>query len=208
MGVGRVGVCCVAGEDPGAGRSRNLGALRTEQAPRIAGLGWGRNWAADLSVHGKQLEEAERTASGGPACHPGCPRPSRSGTCVPSVSSYLAVGSWLVDFRVPGGRWRRRRREKRERFHPFRVGEEQMKSSVSRPRGESPQDSPDLTLPSAQCHGATWNKAEFRLYGAKAEGKEKPPPQRPRSWWPQTSISDIYSGDSQRTTWLNSQEPW
>lgn len=48
LGVGRVGVCCVAGGDLGAGRSRNLGALGTEQAPRIAGLGWGRNWAADL----------------------------------------------------------------------------------------------------------------------------------------------------------------
>lgn len=80
-----------------------------------------------------------------------------------------------MDFRVPGGRWRRR--EKRERFHPFRVGEEQMKSSVSRPRRESPQDSPDLTLPSAQCHGATWNKAELQLYGAKAGEGEAPTPE-------------------------------
>lgn len=41
--------------------------------------------------------------------------------------------------------------------------------SCVRPRGESPQGAPDLALPSAQCHGATWNKAGLPLCGAKAE---------------------------------------
>lgn len=169
-----MGICCVAGRDLGAERSRNLRALGAEQTPRIVGLGWGRNWAADLSVHGKQLEEAERAAGGGPACHPGCPRPSRSGTCIPSASSYLAVGSWAGGFQDPW--WPLEEEEKEEgeegTVPPLPCGEEQMKSSVSRPRGESPQDSPDRTLPFAQCHGATWNKAELPLYGAKVGEEE------------------------------------
>lgn len=95
---------------------------------------------------------------------PALPLPS------PQPSSYLAVGSWLVDLRVPGGRWRRRREKRRERFHPFRVWEEQMKSAVSAPEGKVPRaPRTDLALPSAQCHGATWNKAGLPLCGAKAE---------------------------------------
>lgn len=167
----------MAGGDLVTGRSRNLGALGAEEAPRIAGLGWGRNWAADLSVHGKQLEEAEWAAGGGPACHPDCPWPSRSGTCVPSASSYLAVGSWAGGFQGP---WRPLEEEEEGEegtVPPLPCGGGADEVICVPPQRESPQDSPDLTMPSAQCQSAMWNKAELPLYGAKAGEGETPTPE-------------------------------
>lgn len=108
---------------------------------------------------------------------PGLPLPS------PQPSSYLAVGSWLVDLRVPGGRWRRRREKRRERFHPFRVWEEQMKSAVSAPEGKVPRaPRTDLALPSAQCHV---EQGRAPIVWRQGRGRRNPHPQRPRGWWPQ-----------------------
>lgn len=207
--MGRVGICCVAGRDLGAERSRNLRALGAEQTPRIVGLGWGRNWAADLSVHGKQLEEAERAAGGGPACHPGCPRPSRSGTCIPSASSYLAVGSWAGGFQGPW--WPLEEEEKEEGEEgtvpplPCGGGANEV-ICVPPQRGKSPGlPGPDTALcPVPRCHV---EQGRAPIVWSQGRGRRNPHP-RDRGAGGHRPQLVTYSVGIRNTTWLNSQEPW
>lgn len=73
----------------------------------------------------------------------------------PLPSSYLAVGSWAGGSQGPWWPLEREEGEEEGTVPPLPCGEEQMKSAVSRPRGESPQGAPALALPSAQRHSAT-----------------------------------------------------